>query len=126
MMSQKSGTARRTGPHRFTHKQGQYLAFIHAYIGLHGQAPAEADIRKYFRVSPPSIHQMILTLERRGLIRRTPFVARSIRVLVPAEQLPGLTGKTDYCAALAAFPVKRVHQFSLRLLTRHGPSQAKR
>ena|SRR2546421_2405524 len=78
---------------QFTNRQGQYLAFIHSYIELHGQAPAEAEIQEYFRVSPPSVHQMILTLERRGFIRRTPFAARSIRVLVPVEQLPGLSGK---------------------------------
>jgi len=39
-------------------------------------------------VTPPSVHQMILTLERAGLIRRQPGVARSIEVLVPPEHLP--------------------------------------
>ena len=55
-MSQKSGTARRTGPHRFTQKQGQYLAFIYVYARLFRQAPAEADMQRHFRVSPPSVH----------------------------------------------------------------------
>jgi len=53
----------------FTPRQGQYLAFIHAYRCLHGLAPAEADIQRYFRVSPPSVHQMVLTLEKAGLIK---------------------------------------------------------
>ena len=35
---------------------------------------------------------MILTLERKGLIQGTPGEARSIRVLVPAEDLPRLSG----------------------------------
>ena len=65
----------------FTPKQGQYLAFIYAYTRLHRRPPAEADIQLYFRVSPPSAHQMILTLERAGLIRRQPRVARSIEML---------------------------------------------
>jgi DNA-binding MarR family transcriptional regulator len=63
---------------RFTEKQGQYLAFIHAYMLVLGRPPAEADLRRYFRVTPPSAHQMLTTLERAGLIRRQPGVARSI------------------------------------------------
>ncbi len=62
----------------FTPKQGQYLAFIHAYSHVLGRPPAEAELQRHFRVSPPTVHQMILTLERNGLIRRQPGVARSM------------------------------------------------
>jgi LexA DNA binding domain len=64
----------------FTDKQGQYLAFIYAYSRIFRQPPAEADMQRHFQVSPPSVHQMVLTLERAGLIRRTPGVARSIEI----------------------------------------------
>ena len=74
----------------FTSKQGQYLAFIYNYTKIHGQAPAESDLERYFRVSPPAIHDMIKTLERNGLIKRTPGQARSIRLLVQPEHLPRL------------------------------------
>ena len=74
----------------YTAKQGQYLAFIHYYFKIHGRAPSEADMQQYFRVSPPSVHQMVLTLERRGLITRTPGQARSIGLLIPREHLPDL------------------------------------
>ena len=74
----------------FTPKQGQYLAFIYAYTRVQGRPPAEAELQRYFRVSPPSVHQMILTLERAALIRRQPGVARSIEVLVAPENLPVL------------------------------------
>jgi DNA-binding MarR family transcriptional regulator len=74
----------------FTAKQGQYLAFIDAYTRVLGRPPAEADIQRHFGVSPPSVHQMVLTLERVGLIRRQPGVARSIEVLVAPECLPVL------------------------------------
>jgi Mn-dependent DtxR family transcriptional regulator len=70
----------------FTPKQGQYLAFIHLYTRLHRRPPAEADIQQYFRVSPPSVHQMVLTLERAGFIKRQPTVARSIELLVDPAQ----------------------------------------
>jgi repressor LexA len=74
----------------FTSKQGQYLAFIYTYMRLHRRPPAEADMQQYFRVSPPSVHQMVLTLERSGFIRRQPGVARSIKMLVDPEHLPVL------------------------------------
>ena len=80
----------RTSPHRFTEKQGQYLAFIHAYTLVLGRPPAEADLQRHFKVTPPSVHQMVLTLERAGLIRRQPAVARSIQLLVDPECLPPL------------------------------------
>src|SRR5271163_3834856 len=59
----------------FTDKQGQYLAFIYAYSRIFRQPPAEADMQRHFQVSPPSVRQMVLTLERAGLIRRTPGAA---------------------------------------------------
>ena len=72
----------------FTPKQGQYLAFIYAYTRVLGRPPAEADLQRHFGVSPPSVHQMVLTLERDGLIRRQPSVPRSIEVLLAPELLP--------------------------------------
>jgi DNA-binding MarR family transcriptional regulator len=74
----------------FTPKQGQYLAFIYAYTRVLRQPPAEADLQRHFGVSPPSVHQMVLTLERAGLIRRQPGVARSIEILIAPELLPVL------------------------------------
>jgi DNA-binding MarR family transcriptional regulator len=78
----------RSSAPNFTPKQGEYLAFIYAYTHVLGRPPAEADLQRHFGVSPPSVHQMVLTLERTGLIRRQPGVARSIEVLVAPELLP--------------------------------------
>jgi DNA-binding MarR family transcriptional regulator len=80
---------------RFTVKQGQYLAFIHAYTLVLGRPPAEVDLQRFFQVTPPSVHQMVLSLERCGLIRRQPGIARSIQVLVEPEALPLLRPKQD-------------------------------
>ena len=74
----------------FTKLQGQYLAFIVAYTKLNRRPPAEADFQRYFEVTPPSVHSMIITLERRGLIKRTPGRPRSIEVLVPLGEIPPL------------------------------------
>ena len=75
---------------QFTEKQGQYLSFIYFYTKVNGQPPAEADMQQHFKVSPPVVHEMILILERKGLIARTPGTARSVRVRLPKEQLPDL------------------------------------
>jgi Mn-dependent DtxR family transcriptional regulator len=83
---------------RFTDKQGQYLAFIHTYVLLNRQPPAEADFQRFFCVTAPSVHQMIVQLERRGFIRRTPRQARSIELLLPADQLPTLQPITSAVA----------------------------
>jgi len=74
----------------FTPKQGQYLAFIHLYTRLHRRPPAEADMQQYFRVSPPSVHQMVLTLQREGFIKRQSKSIRSIELLVDPKLLPEL------------------------------------
>lgn len=75
---------------QFTDKQGQYLAFIYHYTKVNRRPPAQSDIQRYFQVTPPSVHQMLLTLERKGLLQRAPRQARTIKVLVPREQLPHL------------------------------------
>ena len=74
----------------FTPKQGQYLAFIHAYTLVNGRPPAEADMIRFFRVTPPTVHQMVLSLEKAGLISREPGVPRSIAVLLERSALPEL------------------------------------
>ena len=74
----------------FTEKQGQYLAFIYAYGRIFRRPPSEADMQRQFRVTPPTVHQMVLTLERAALIRRQPGVARSIELLIDPEDLPVL------------------------------------
>jgi repressor LexA len=75
---------------KFTAKQGQYLAFVYNYSVIFGQPPAEADLRRFFGTSPPTIHQMLGTLAEKGLISRTPGKARSILLLVDPEEIPRL------------------------------------
>lgn len=74
----------------FTTLQGQYLAFIYTYTKLNRRAPAEADMQRYFRVTPPTVHRMVMELEKRGLLSRQPHQPRSIQLLIPPELLPPL------------------------------------
>jgi hypothetical protein len=75
---------------RYTAKQGQYLSYIYYFTKIHGEPPSEAELQRYFRLTPPSVHQMVLTLESKGLIARTRGKARSIRLLVDRAELPDL------------------------------------
>lgn len=74
----------------FTELQGQYLAFIYAYSKVNRRPPSEADMQRFFEVTPPSVHRMVKELENKGLIRRTPRTARSIALLVDANDIPVL------------------------------------
>lgn len=74
----------------FTVKQGQYLAFIHLYTKLNGMPPAHTDFQKHFQVTPPTVNQMIKTLEQKRLIQKEPGVSRSLKLLVPVHLLPEL------------------------------------
>ena len=101
----------------FTPRQGQYLAFIHAYTLVNGRPPAQADMQRFFRVTPPAVHQMLLTLEKAGLISRQPGVARCVTVCVerdrlprlePAEQQPVKSSVTRYYLALVKLAAARI------------------
>jgi len=75
---------------QFTHRQGQFLAFIHIFRKLHRQGPAETDMAKFFGLTPPSVHGMVVKLEELGLVTREPGVPRSIRVAISEDEMPKL------------------------------------
>jgi DNA-binding MarR family transcriptional regulator len=79
----------------FTPRQGQYLAFIHTYTLVNGRPPAQADMQRFFCVTPPTVHQMLITLEHAQLISRRPGAARSIVVRVEKTDLPTLNPGYD-------------------------------
>jgi SOS-response transcriptional repressor LexA len=47
-------------------------------------------MQRYFMTSSAAVHQMVLALEKRGFIQRTPGQGRSIRLLLPRKALPDL------------------------------------
>ena len=77
----------------FTPTQARYLSFIKAYMEGFGIAPAESEISEALKVSPPSVNQMIRTLEGKGLISRRKGVPRSIEIRVPLESIPKWQGR---------------------------------
>jgi hypothetical protein len=47
-------------------------------------------MQQYFQITTPGVHSKVLTLERRGFIRREPSLLLSITGLVLPESLPPL------------------------------------
>jgi len=43
-----------------------------------------------FKVTAPTVHQMIVKLEALGFILKMPTVARSIKLLIPLSEIPEL------------------------------------
>lgn len=86
-----------------TPKQLEYLGYIERYIELHGRAPAEHEMQAHFRVTPPSVHRMVVVLEEKGAIRRQPGVARSIEVVSRGAPEPG-PGRPNPSAARISEP----------------------
>jgi DNA-binding MarR family transcriptional regulator len=74
----------------YTEKQGQYLAFIYYYTKINRVPPAHTDFESYFCTAPSTVHQMILQLEKKNLIKRTPNTPRSIVIAISEEHLPKL------------------------------------
>jgi hypothetical protein len=105
--SKTDGRSKRAPQTPFTATQGQYLAYIHLYWKLNRRGPAESEIARYFRVSAPSAHQMIVKLEEKGLITREPGVPRSVRIAVPRSELPELADEEEETATARATATRK-------------------
>lgn len=77
----------------YTLRQGQFLAYIHTYTRLHRQPPSESEMAYFFGVSPPSVHQMVVTLERRGLLQRTRAWPAPCACCCPPRHSPTWTAR---------------------------------
>ena len=86
----KRATRKKPPLKSYTPKQGQYLAFLYYYTKVNGYPPAERDMQKYFKATPPTVHAMILGLEKKHLIERIPNQPRNIRLLLTREEIPDL------------------------------------
>src|SRR5262249_10326580 len=90
-------SARRENNPQPTQRQREYLDFIARYIARYGVSPAEADIARHFLVAAPFANPKVQMLERRGVIRRRPGVARSISIVGARSSLgpPGHTASAS-------------------------------
>ncbi len=105
----------------FTKLQGQYLAFIYNYTVIHREPPSESEMQQFFEVTPPSVHQMVVRLDKNGLITREPGQARSIQVLVPPEQLPVLGPRSVKPKGTRAVSKASIYQIGITLAGSQPP-----
>src|SRR6218665_3699641 len=77
-------------PKKMTALQGQYLAFIYYYSKINRRSPSEGDMEKYFNITPPAVHTMVLKLEALGKISRVPHEFRSLKVIAKKSEIPDL------------------------------------
>lgn len=69
-----------------TAKQKRIFDFIRGYIESNQEPPTIAEIgRKFEMRSSASVHAVLRTLEREGLIKRTPNVSRGIQIVQQSE-----------------------------------------
>jgi len=75
-----------------THRQGQFLAYICEYMSQNsaGLAPTHAAMQRFFGLTAPSVNSMLIRLEQRGFIRRTPRVAKGIEISIDPALIPPL------------------------------------
>jgi repressor LexA len=65
-----------------TAKQRRVFEFIRRYIESNHEPPTIAEIGRQFQMSSSaSVHAILITLEREGLIKRTPNVSRGIQIV---------------------------------------------
>ena len=74
-----------------TAKQRKIFEFIRHQIDYNGEPPTIAEIGQKFQMrSSASVHAVLTTLEREGLIKRTPNVSRGIQIVERSD-----TGEED-------------------------------
>lgn len=70
-----------------TARQRHVFDYICRYIETHDQPPTIAEIGKQFQMtSPASVHSILSSLEREGLIKRIPNVSRGIEIVETDRQ----------------------------------------
>jgi hypothetical protein len=67
---------------------------------LNRRPPAESDFQRFFQVTPPAVHQMIVELERRGLISRVPSQPRTIKVTFAGRGVAAAPTDQNLCGGV--------------------------
>ncbi len=66
----------------FTARQRKHLAFIHAYTLVNGRPPTQADMVRFFRVTPPIHIQPVKISVARYLRGQQPFSRQTVVELI--------------------------------------------
>lgn len=64
-----------------TERQEEVLEFIVAFIKDNGYSPSIAEIASFMGVNANASFEVVSAIEKKGYIKRTPYVSRSIVVV---------------------------------------------
>jgi SOS-response transcriptional repressor LexA len=112
---------------KYTHKQGQYLAFIYYYTKIHGVPPAGKDMERFFKTEWGAVHRMIQSLAKSGFIEKEPRTSRSIRLLLSRDEIPDLGRyRTDALAKYLQSNTLQIHVLNRLIHRVNGEALAKK
>lgn len=84
-----------------TPRQQGIFDYLGRFVARYGYAPTIAEIRAHFKLKSRSVvHSHLTTLERAGLISRTPHVARGIEII--GSNPPDHEGEIPLLGVIAA------------------------
>ena len=72
---------------KLTTKQKIVLEAIEYFINEYGISPTVSEVAKLTNTSTHPTHEKIINLEKKGVISTLSGKARSIRVLIPLEEI---------------------------------------
>ena len=73
-----------------TKKQHRVFTFLCGYIATNSEAPTNLEIRQHFQLrSPATVHAILVSLEKEGLIKRTPNISRGIEIVKQSTPVCG-------------------------------------
>jgi len=86
-----------------TPRQRQVYEFISRHIDVHSLPPTIAEIGRHFKMSSSaSVHSILSTLEREGLIKRIPNVSRGIELVKQESANDSEVGEIPLLGLVAA------------------------
>jgi repressor LexA len=99
-----------------TEKQLAVLNFVRDFIRDKGISPTLDEMSQYFGVSKITIYEHVNALEKKGAIRKTRNMARSISLVEDEPDVPGaslpIRGRVAAGAAIEAIPDEQAFQLS--------------
>ncbi|MBF0309302.1 MAG: repressor LexA [Magnetococcales bacterium] len=88
--------------------QLRMLAAIKEFIAGHAMAPTVAELGEMLGIKPPSVHEQIAAMIRKGMVRRVPRKARSLEVVVDNPPVAGLIPVPIVGLVTAGMPILAV------------------
>jgi repressor LexA len=85
--------------------QQRMLDAIKAFMASHGMAPTLVELSEILNIKPPSVHEQITAMIRKGLLRHSPRKVRSLEVVEKTPRIPHLVSVPVLGVVTAGIPI---------------------